>query len=486
MSSESFARRSRVSLAEILSALSYALDITEGQPAGHCVRSCWIGIHIGRAIGLRDDMLWALYYTLLLKDLGCSSNAARICELYLTDDRSFKHDFKLVDGGLASALDFVFRHTGLNAGMSGRLRAVANIMRNGSQIADELIATRCHRGADIARQLRFPESVAHGIHGLDEHWDGSGRPDRLQGETIPLAARIALLAQVVDVFHTSAGRDAAVAEVRRRAGGWFDPALASTFEAIARDDAFWEGLSAPDINTRILAFEPAHGQVDVDDDYLDEIAAAFGKVVDAKSPFTSGHSARVAQYADALGAPLGIAPARRRWLWRGALLHDIGKLGVSNAILDKPGKLDDDEWVAMRRHATHSHEILSRISVFGDMASIAAAHHERIDGGGYPLGLRDDQISRETRIITIADFFDALTADRPYRGAMPVEKALAIIGSEVGRAVDADVYEALLSIVYDAQQGHADEPVRTGTGSPSTTGIAREARKPVAATPADG
>lgn len=468
--SEAFPRQARVSLAEILSALSYALDITEGQPAGHCIRSCWIGMHVGRAIGLRGDALWALYYTLLLKDLGCSSNAARICELYLTDDRSFKRDFKLVDGGLTSALDFVFRHTGLNAGLSGRLRAVANIIRNGKKIADELIATRCHRGADIARQLRFPEPVAVGIHSLDEHWDGSGRPDGLQGERIPLAARIALLAQVVDVFHTSAGRHAALGEVRRRTGGWFDPALVAAFEAIARSDDFWQGLAAPDIDVRILAFEPAHEQVDVDDDYLDEIAAAFGKVVDAKSPYTSGHSLRVAQYAEALGGPLGIAPTRRRWLWRGALLHDIGKLGVSNAILDKPGKLDEAEWISMRGHAAHSQEILARISVFGDMAPIAAAHHERLDGGGYPRGLRDGQISRETRIITIADFFDALTADRPYRDAMPVEKALAVIGSEVGRAVDAEVYEALVSIVREAQRGGTSGPALPGEPARASSG----------------
>ena len=90
--------RLHVRLAELLGALSHALDMTEGQPAGHCVRCCWIGIHIGREIGLSDEQLWELYYVLLLKDLGCSSNAARICQLYLTDDLAFKHDFKHVDG----------------------------------------------------------------------------------------------------------------------------------------------------------------------------------------------------------------------------------------------------------------------------------------------------------------------------------------------------------------------------------------------------
>src|SRR5262245_13081934 len=94
----------KLKLAELIGALSYALDITEGQPEGHCVRCCWIGVHIGQAVGVAGHELWELYYTLLLKDLGCSSNAARICEMYLTDDRQFKRNFKEVGDSLADVL----------------------------------------------------------------------------------------------------------------------------------------------------------------------------------------------------------------------------------------------------------------------------------------------------------------------------------------------------------------------------------------------
>src|SRR4029450_912188 len=144
-----------IRLAELLSALCHALDMTEGQPAGHCVRCCWIGMHIGREIGLGETKLWELYYTLLLKDLGCSSNAARICQLYLTDDLSFKHDFKQIDGSLPQALRFVLAHTGLQAGLADRFRALINLFQSGGEIARELIETRCQRGAEIARQMRF-------------------------------------------------------------------------------------------------------------------------------------------------------------------------------------------------------------------------------------------------------------------------------------------------------------------------------------------
>src|SRR5262249_31344416 len=170
---------------------------------------------------LDERALHELYYTLLLKDLGCSSNAARICELYLTDDLSFKRDFKTVGDSLPQMLRFVFSHTGLTAGFADRLRAVLNIMRNGPQIADELIQTRCTRGADIARQLRFSDGVAAGIASLDEHWNGQGRPQHLAGQAIPIYARIALLAQVIDVFHTTSGVTAALQEASDRSGTWF-------------------------------------------------------------------------------------------------------------------------------------------------------------------------------------------------------------------------------------------------------------------------
>ncbi|MET1115209.1 MAG: HD-GYP domain-containing protein [Comamonas sp.] len=434
-------------LSELISALSHALDITEGQPQGHCTRCCWIGTQIGQRLGLADEELWGLYYTLLLKDLGCSSNAARICELYLTNDLAFKHDFKTVGDSLPQVLNFVLSHTGLRAPLAERFRAVMNILRNGTELADELIQTRCQRGAEIARLLRFPESVARGIYHLDEHFNGKGRPDGLSGQDIPVYSRIALLSQVIDVFHTSGGREAVMQELQRRRGQWLDPAVIDAFIEVA-DAGFWERLANEDIGSAVLTLEPAAKLVPLDEDYLDDIAAAFGQVVDSKSPFTSGHSARVALYVDLMAETMGVDEERRRWLKRGALLHDIGKLGVSNSILDKPGKLDPDEWAAVQAHAMHTETILSRIGAFGELARIAGAHHERLDGKGYPRGLSAPDISLETRIITCADIFDAITAARPYRGAVPVDETLEIMGATVGTAIDAECFAALKACIH--------------------------------------
>ena len=432
-----------VCLHAILGALGHALDLTEGQPPGHCQRCAWIGVHIGREIGLDETSLAELYYTVLLKDLGCSSNAARICKLYLADDLGFKRDFKLIDGSLSAALRFVLNQTARGSGLSERFRSVVHILQNGGEIARELIETRCHRGADIAAKLRFPPSVQAGVRSLDERWDGTGKPEGLRGAAIPLYARIALLAQVADVFHAEHGTAEALAEIAARAGSWFDPDVAAAFARVARDPSFWAPLAVDGDAEVLAAVAPIGAQQPVDEDYLDDIAAAFADVIDAKSPFTAGHSQRVMLFSDMIAEQIGADPAHRRWLRRAALLHYIGKLGVSNAILDKPGKPDDAEWAAIRRHPVHGRRILSRVSALADTALIAGTHHERLDGRGYPDGAGSADLSLDSRISSVADVFDALSAERPYRAAMPIPKALGILDEDVGRAFDGDCVAAL-------------------------------------------
>lgn len=441
-------------LAEIISALTYALDLTEGQPAGHCIRCCWIGFHIGQRIGMDPATLWDLYYTLLLKDVGCSSNAARLCELYGQDDRITKRDFKSVDtDSLVQLVQFVLNHAGVKGSLADRFKRVLRLAREGEKLATELIQTRCERGADIARRLGFGEAVATGIYALDEHWNGRGRPRGLKGEEIPIHARIALMAQVIDVFHQIGGRDVALRELRNRSGTWFDPVLVEVASSLFSDDVFLESLKADHLDRLVQELEPEGRFLMVDDDLVDEIAEAFGQVVDAKSPWTAGHSKRVALYADIIATKMVVEDSRRRWIKRGALLHDLGKLGVSNSILDKEGSLTPEEWQEVRRHPAYTEEILARISPFRELAIIAGAHHERLDGKGYPKGLVASELTLETRIITISDIFDALTAPRPYRGPVPVPEAAEIMGRMVGTALDACCYNALMEGIQEIQLG---------------------------------
>ncbi|MDE2515557.1 MAG: HD domain-containing protein [Rhodospirillales bacterium] len=440
-------------LADIIATLSYALDLTEGQPPGHCLRATLIGMRLGRRLCDDPVLLGDLYYTLLLKDAGCSSNAARLWALYGGDERLIKHDFKTVDSDdLRALLGFVLRHAGSGEAWRLRARRLLHLARHGEGLATELIQTRCERGAGIVTRLGFPARVAAGVHALDEHWNGKGKPLGLQGEAIPWAARIALLAQVADVFHCAAGPMAARAEIARRSGTWFDPAMAAAFAAIETAPGFWEMLDAEGLGSRVTAIEPQALAIPLDEDRLDVVAEGFADVIDAKSAFTSGHSRRVTFYADRIAERLGLTDQRRRWLRRAGLLHDIGKLGVSTGVLDKPGRLGPEEWTAMRRHASLTEDILVRLPVFRGMAAMAGAHHERLDGKGYPKGLQGEQIGLETRILTTGDIFDALTAERPYRAAMPSAQALAIMQADLGTAIDPACFAALQAALPAIEQ----------------------------------
>ena len=437
---------SKIHLSELLGSLSTALDLTEGQPIGHCMRTCWIGTNIGLRLGLEGRRLHDLYYTLLLKDLGCTSNAARICQLFLTDDIRFRRDLSAADDGrLPQVVQFLLTHTAVGYDLSERLKRLFYVTTNMKTIHHDLIDSRCTRGADIARQMRFDTDVAEGIRDLDEHWDGSGQPSGLRGDEIPLNAQIALLSQVIDVFATAQGPAAAAAEIERRSGRWFNPELIEMFHDVARRPNFWAVWGSNNLEAELFRLEPALVSAPVDEDYLDDITLAFASIVDSKSPFTAGHSERVTTFTEVVASELGLSDARRRWLRRGALLHDIGKLGVRAQTLNKVEKLDDAEWAEIRMHPVYTEQVLSRVAAFHELSPIAAAHHERLDGKGYPHGLSGKQIALETRIITTADIFDALTADRPYRPAMPVEKALNIMVEMCGTALDPDCFAALCS-----------------------------------------
>lgn len=182
-----------------------------------------------------------------------------------------------------------------------------------------------------------------------------------------------------------------------------------------------------------------------DEQAIENICQGFAEIIDAKSPFTYRHSNGVADAAVAISQQLSLEPRDVVFVRRAALLHDVGKLGVSNSILEKPGKLDNNEWDAVKKHPYYSFEILRRIRGFEDLSEVAAAHHEKLDGSGYHRGWGAERLSLEMRIITVADIFDALSAKRPYRDAMPLDKVFGIMRQDAPRAIDAQCLEALIS-----------------------------------------
>ena len=431
-------------LSEVLSGLSYALDMTEGQPRGHAERSCLIGMRLADAVGLDDTARSSLFYALLLKDAGCSSNAARVAALFGADDAMVKSSRRLTDSSSTSqAVLHVLRTAGTGGSLLARGRHVGAVLRSGRAAARSLIELRCERGAAVARAIGLDEVVARAILDVDEHWDGTGYPTGISGEEISLEGRILCLAQTAEVFWEHGGRDAACEIARRRRRTWFDPGLVDAFVALEDDSDFWPSLESPEVT----ALEPPDHMLLADSGRLDRVAHAFASIVDAKSPYTAHHSEGVAAIADALAAWLELDNDARGTLRRSALLHDIGKLGVSNRILDKPGPLDRGEWEAVRRHPQWSLEILARVGAFADVARIAAAHHERLDGSGYFRGLTGEQLDRPSRILAVADVAEALSANRPYRRALDPDEVLGILRPDAIRRLDQEVLTALADVL---------------------------------------
>jgi len=373
-----------IALSGVIGALSYALDIAEGQPPGHAIRSCLIGMRLAAELDLGASDRSDLFYALLLKDSGCSANANRMAALFAADDRAAKATSKLVDWtNPRTAFLWSLRTVAPGTGLRRRIEVLKGI-RDEGEVTRKFMEARCDRGAEIARMLFLSEHTAAAIRSLDEHRDGRGMPDGLCGDEIPLAARILCLAQTIEVFHAAGGLKAARAMAKRRRGRWFDPALVDAFLRFCGDPI-----------------------------------------------------------ADGIAAALGFDADGRRTMLRAALLHDIGKLAISSRILDKPDKLTDDEFRAIQTHPVHTLRILERAPCFHELADLAANHHEKLDGTGYPRSLDARHLDLPMRVLAVADVYEALTADRPYRGPLPVEEALAIIDRDVPHKLDADARGAL-------------------------------------------
>jgi len=279
----------------------------------------------------------------------------------------------------------------------------------------------------------------------------------VKGADIPILGRIVGLAQTVEVFFSTYGVLTAYDLAESRRGTWFDPQLVDALLSIRADAAFWRWLGVGDELSSIASVEPADSVIVADDTYLDLIADAFAKVIDAKSPWTYQHSNGVAEITVGIAHALGFPAGEVRGLRRAALLHDLGKLAISNLILDKPVPLTEAEYEIVRRHPEHTYEILHRVGCFRHLAATAAAHHERLDGLGYHLGLAASSLPMAARVVCAADICDALRTTRPYRLGLSPERVLGVMRREVGTAVDPDCFAALHSVLGTVPQ-HEEVP----------------------------
>jgi HD-GYP domain-containing protein (c-di-GMP phosphodiesterase class II) len=448
----------QIRLAAVVSALSQALDLSTGQPPGHSVKSCILGMRIGQEYGLSTTQLTELYYALLLKDCGCSGNASKTFHALAADDLAAKRDLKVTDWtsvGLES-MRYALSHVAVGKPFLERVRVLLRLTLTQKAHARDVTKLRCERGATLARLMGLPEGSAAAILDLDEHWDGSGYPENLRGRQINLYSRIMLLAQTLETFAAAQSAESAEQIIQKRSQKWFDPDLVKASLSLARRSQLWTGINSTNCGQVVLSLDRAEAKLTPGDETLDAICGAFAQIVDAKSPFTFNHSNGVANASVAIARTLNLPRERVIFVRHAALLHDLGKLGVSNAILEKPGKLDDHEWKAMRRHPEDTWLILRSIPHCEELCEVAASHHEKLNGTGYYRKLTAEQLSTEARIIAVADIFDALSAKRPYRDSLPLETVFGILRKDSPHAIDGDCVRALEESGIASDQTYRD------------------------------
>jgi HD-GYP domain-containing protein (c-di-GMP phosphodiesterase class II) len=433
---------SELRLAELLAALSLGVDLGFGQPMEHVLRQCVISLRLADVLELGDDQRAALYYTALLVNVGCHADAHEQAKWFGDDialkASKYRHDARSLRS-VAAGLRFI----GAGNPPLHRFRVAVEFALRGHHEVDSMIEGHAALARGLAAQLGLDEDTQRTVGASYERWDGRGWPGELRGEQIPLAARISQLAEYVEVAHRLGGVDAALDLALERAGRQFDPDLVS---GLARNApavlGVLDGVRSWDA---VIDGEPGLGHR-LRGDGIDAALGAVADFVDLKSPYTLGHSRAVAELAAGAARLLRLPEPEITTLRRAGLVHDLGRLGVSNAIWDKPGPLGAGEWERVRMHPYLTERILGQSAALAPLGVLAAQHHERLDGSGYPRGLSAGVLSLPARILAVADAYRTMREPRPHREAMSADAGAVRLRAEArsGR-LDADAVEAVLA-----------------------------------------
>src|SRR3954447_5560263 len=425
--------RTRVRLAELIAMISLGTDLGMGQPMEHMLRQTLIAVRLAERLELDEATRSVVYYVSLIAWVGCHVDAYEQAK-WFGDDLALKADARRMD--LAN-LPVRFDSDGLHPREA---------------IENHWLATN-----ELAAALGLGRQVRDALAQTFERWDGKGGPAEARGDEIGLPARLVNLADVVAVFHRTGGVDAAVAVARERRGTQFDPALVDVFCADAPQ--VLEGIHDVIAWPAVIDAEPAL-EIVLSDEALESALEAIADFTDLKSPWTIGHSRGVADLAHAAAASYGLSDDDARLVRRAALVHDLGRLGVSNAIWDKRGALTAAEVERVRMHPYLTERMLASSAALAPLGAIAVQHHERLDGSGYPARLTGDAMTPPGRLLAAADAYQAMTQPRPHRDALAADEAAAQLRACVRRALfDGDAVAAVL-----AAAGHRVSRRRAGPG----------------------
>jgi len=446
----------KVSLAELVATLSLVADLGMGRPMERVLRQTVIAMRLGAAAGMDEATCASAYYTSLLTWVGCAVDTSEVAALF-GDEAELYADTREEDLDRVTLAVFVARHLGRGKSGFHRIGMVGKFLATAGRSVQRVMEAHCREASDLAERLELGASVCEPLLQAFERWDGRGIPGSVGGDDLALAVRLVHLADIVEALHHSGGSEAALHVAGDRRGTQFDPDLVDLF--CARHAEILDGLGGIAAWDEVIALDPELGAV-LSDDQLDRALAAFGDFADLKSPLRLGHSRGVAELAAEAATMLGLPAADVVMLRRAALVHDIGMIGVASSVWDEPGEWSVSQRERARTHPYLTERMLARTPLLAQVAHCAALHHERLDGSGYPRGLRGEAISLSARILGAADVYNALRQSRPHRPAFEARDAEQTMRQEVraGR-LDGDAVQAVLSAA-----GHR---VRRRAGLPS-------------------
>ena len=447
-------KQSGVSRAELLASLSFVVDLGLGLPVEHVLRQTVIATRLAEAAGLGRADGETVYYTSLLAWVGCTADSSELARLF-GDDLRIRADSYATDLAGLPLLQFMVRNAGSGASPLRRAGLLFEILA--TDVVEQSFASHCDSAAHLADRLGLGPDVATALGQLFERWDGKGAPRGLRGDQLVPAVRVLHIADIVEVHERVGGPRAALEVVTERAGGAFDPGLVECFVANHADLLADLDESSWDV---VIAADPAMG-VSMHDNELDDALASLGDYADLKSSWWAGHSRGVGELAGEAAAMLGLPEDIVRDTRRAGFVHDLGVMGVSNSVWDAARPLNTAEQERMRTHPYLAARSLARVPTLARIGQLAVMHHERLDGSGYPGGIRGDAIPLPARVLAAADVYHALQEPRAHRSARTRDEAVTTLRDEVraGR-LDGDAANAVLRAAGHRARAAVDQPGR--------------------------
>jgi len=442
-------------LAELVAALSLGIDLGFSQPMEHVLRQCLIALRLAEILGLDEELRSTTYYSGLLIDVGCHTDAHEQAK-WFGDDIATKAGKYDVDMRSVAGMIHGMRLLGSGHEPVHRLRIGLEFFLYGHKEVDGMVESHSRLARALARELGLPQRVQDAVGSSYERWDGRGWPGELKGDAIPLESRLAQLSEFVEVAHRVGGIDAAKQLARERAGTQFDPHLATSL--VDHADEIFGDLDGAETWAAVIAAEPSL-RVTLTHEQAELALTGVADFIDLKSPYTLGHARAVADLCAGASQRLDLKVSDRALTRHAGLVHGFGRLGVSNAIWDKRGRLAAGEWERVRLHPYLSDRMLRQSEWLAPLGAVAVQLRERLDGSGYPHGLKGSAITTPARVLAAADVYQSMVEPRPHRAARPAGEAARELRAEVAAGrLDGDAVEAVLTTAGHDQVRRRDYP----------------------------